>query len=445
MAKHVPPLTALGELETVKKLLPMRTAIILTLIACLCGIGYLQYRLGVMGLRLAHLQLDQGMHAVQAALARDLQEPNRLSGLLAAVLTPGQQRFDLGNDSLRQATAFFLEKHIENRLRNQGLDLQTGFALYDAGRRVLASADYPADDAAHTYYVTPLRGYVASTCRCSPVLHLHLEGLTRYLVLSMTDVLAPALILLLLAGASTLWLVIILRRQRRLDEVKNDFINNLTHELKTPVFSISLAARMLGETPNLGPGRSYLDIIRRENEKLKTHVDQVLELASLETGRSLLERAPHDLNAVVAALLPAFEPRVAARAGQLRFIPHDGPCRAAIHPAHFANAVHNLLDNALKYSPETVQIEVRTFCQGRQAGVSVRDQGMGIPRAEQRRIFDKFHKLTQGDLHPVKGFGLGLSYVKQVLRHHQGQVQVTSQPGQGSTFTLLLPALPPAS
>ncbi|RMG54222.1 MAG: ATP-binding protein, partial [Bacteroidetes bacterium] len=125
--------------------------------------------------------------------------------------------------------------------------------------------------------------------------------------------------------------------------------------------------------------------------------------------------------------------------GRLHFEAHPGPCRAPIHPAHFANVIHNLLDNALKYSPETVDIEVRTFCQGRQAGLSVRDRGIGIPRAEQGRIFDKFHKLTQGDLHPVKGFGLGLSYVKQVMRHHRGSVQVSSQPGQGATFTLLLP------
>ncbi|RMG57196.1 MAG: sensor histidine kinase, partial [Bacteroidetes bacterium] len=284
----------------------MRTAIILTLVACLCGIGYLQYRLGVMGLRLAHLQLDQKMHAVQADLARDLQEPNRLSGLVAAALTPSQERFNLRTDSLQAATLFFLEKHIQNRLRNHGLDLQTQFALYDGGKRAISMESYPGEDAGHTYYTTPLRGYVASACRCSPVLHLHIEGLTRHLLGQMTDLLVPALILLLLAGAATLWLVVILRRQRRLDEIKNDFINNLTHELKTPVFSISLATRMLAEVPGLEAGRAYLDIIRRENDKLKTHVDQVLELASLETGRSVLQQEPRDLNQVVSEVLDTF-------------------------------------------------------------------------------------------------------------------------------------------
>ncbi len=231
-------------------------------------------------------------------------------------------------------------------------------------------------------------------------------------------------------------------RQKKYSEMKSDFINNMTHELKTPISTISLATDAL-RNPQLqakpeGVAR-YLDIIRDENQRMHRQVDRVLQAARFERQEIQLDRKPEDAHPLIEAAARHIEFQVQQRQGELQLDLAAAATTLPLDRVHFTNLITNLLDNANKYSPEAPEILLRSYNEAGQLVISVQDRGLGISKAEQARIFTRFYRVSTGNLHDVKGFGLGLSYVKDVVEAHGGSISVQSAPGRGSTFVVRLP------
>jgi len=236
--------------------------------------------------------------------------------------------------------------------------------------------------------------------------------------------------------------VYIILRQKRLSEMKTDFINNMTHELKTPISTISLAGEVLmSDKISTQPERlrKYAQLIFSENKRLRLQVEKVLQLAALDKDKVRLQKEEIDLHTIVTEAKAALE--MVFSNGDLKI---ELRLEAAVHrlmadQVHIGNIVHNLLDNAIKYSADTAEVTVSTRNEGRYVVLTVSDRGIGIPKKSIPYIFDKFYRVPTGNRHDVKGFGLGLFYVKEMIRAHEGKIEVESTEHKGTTFTVKLP------
>lgn len=254
-----------------------------------------------------------------------------------------------------------------------------------------------------------------------------------------------------LAGSGLLLLVMIgcfyfavltILRQKKLALVKNDFINNMTHEFKTPITSISLATQLLQE--ELKPGKNdsilrYLGIIKDENTRLGQQVERVLQTAQMEKEEITLKRKKVDIAALIQQVAEINGPLVESVNGSIKLQLNELPATMEIDEVHISNVLNNLIDNAVKYSPANPKVEISAQQQEQGVLIAVKDQGIGMPKEALSDIFDAFYRVPTGNVHNVKGFGLGLSYVKKIVEAHGGKVHVKSKLGDGSTFEIYLP------
>ncbi|WP_333820578.1 sensor histidine kinase [Ohtaekwangia sp.] len=236
------------------------------------------------------------------------------------------------------------------------------------------------------------------------------------------------------------YMVINLSKQKRLAEVKNDFINNMTHELQTPITNIAMASEVL-KTAMLRDARKaqhYAGIIHEENQRLRFHVEQVLQTAQMERSGVHLQKKKIDIHQLIETVIHNFEMRLQARHGSINTNLLASQSSLVGDPFHLSNLLYNLLDNADKYSPAEPEITITTH--DRESGIliSVADKGAGMKHDVQRYIFDKFYRAATGNLHDVKGFGLGLTYVLQIAKAHNGSVTVDSAENRGSRFDVFL-------
>ncbi len=233
-------------------------------------------------------------------------------------------------------------------------------------------------------------------------------------------------------------------RQKKLSEMKTDFINNMTHELKTPIATVGLAVEALQDNdvrkaPTIGD--RYLGMIKEENSRLGQHVEKVLQMAAMERNDLRIRKEPVDLHALVLDAVDKMSLQVEKREGDIRTILNSAESVVDGDPVHLMNVVLNLLDNANKYSPDTPSITVRSEKRGKFIVLSVQDHGIGMSREAARQIFQKFYRVPTGNRHDVKGFGLGLAYVKSIVDQHEGEISVESEPGRGSKFFVTLPLI----
>jgi two-component system, OmpR family, phosphate regulon sensor histidine kinase PhoR len=245
--------------------------------------------------------------------------------------------------------------------------------------------------------------------------------------------------LILLCFAYTIHVIY---RQKKVSEMKNDFINNMTHEFKTPIATISLAADAIGSPmvlQNPDKIKRFIDIIRQENKRMNSQVERVLQMALIDRNEFKLNIEEVDLHQLINDAMANFSLQIESRQGHIK-----ADLKATDHlidgdPTHLANIIHNLLDNANKYSPATPEIIITTRDAGSGIELSIDDKGIGITKEARKLIFDKFYRVHTGNVHDVKGFGLGLSYVKAIVTAHRGAIDVRSEVGKGSTFVLTLP------
>ena len=260
---------------------------------------------------------------------------------------------------------------------------------------------------------------------------------------SSTTWIFPLVVALIVFGffAYSMWVIL---RQKRISEIKNDFIGNMTHELKTPISTISLSSEVLmdpdivQEPERLG---HYAKIIHTENNRLKAQVERVLQLATMDRNEIKLQLEQVNMHHLIDDTCISFELPISEKQGSLSSLLEASSDAVHGDRIHLGNALHNLIDNALKYSGETTKIKIKTTTSGNNILISVSDSGIGISKKDQDMIFQRFYRVPTGNVHNVKGFGLGLHYVDEIIRAHKGNISVKSELGKGSTFTIKLPLI----
>jgi two-component system phosphate regulon sensor histidine kinase PhoR len=236
--------------------------------------------------------------------------------------------------------------------------------------------------------------------------------------------------------------ITVILRQKRLSEVKTDFINNMTHELKTPISTIGLSSEMLMRSDFSNDPEKlqrYASIIYKENKRLEHQVERVLNVAQLDKEELTLKKEAVDIHELLIEAKENFDINQLDQGGSIQLDLQAETSAVNADPVHITNVVYNLLDNAVKYCDTKPQIKVKTTNDKKGIVLEISDNGIGIKREDLKMIFDKFFRVPTGNLHNVKGFGLGLYYVKLIIESHGGKIEVKSKPGEGTIFTVSLP------
>lgn len=274
-------------------------------------------------------------------------------------------------------------------------------------------------------------------------LYLQFPAEEDYLFSSMKNILLlSALFSLLIITVFYLTLNTILK-QKRVSEIKNDFINNMTHELKTPIATISLAIDAINNPQvKSNPQRfdQYTAILKEENRKLNSHVERVLQMALIDKGNLQLHTKQVNLVEIIHSAIGTHKLQSEHCNGQILFEEEQPPAFIIGDEFHLLAAFNNLLDNAIKYSKGNCLVQISIRKTATDFIITLKDNGIGIEAEHQKKVFEKFYRVQGGNLHDVKGFGLGLSYVKSIIESHNGSIELQSEKGRGSTFTIKLPA-----
>ncbi|MBI3143102.1 MAG: HAMP domain-containing histidine kinase [Bacteroidetes bacterium] len=264
----------------------------------------------------------------------------------------------------------------------------------------------------------------------------------RAVLKKMRLVLITSVIFLIIIVYSFFYTLSSLVRQDLLNQMKSDFINNMTHELKTPITTIALATEaLLDPNVEISPQNVHnmSKLIAKESNRLKQQVERVLQMDRMDRHKIDLRLEPMPLNDFLNEIIENVRIQVETKGGKLTSLLHANPDKVCIDALHIGNVIYNLIDNAIKYSTGPPEIFIHSYNGTDQVLVDVEDKGIGIPKELQPRIFERFYRVPTGNLHNVKGFGLGLAYVKEMMVQHQGDIKVISRVGKGSTFTLIFP------
>ena len=287
--------------------------------------------------------------------------------------------------------------------------------------------------------------FTSLSCLWKPnsyILSVYFPQEENLLIRQMSGWLLLSGIFLLIVIFSFSYVILSLVRQKKLSEMKTDFVNNLTHEFKTPISTISLASEMLlkpdvNELPE--KTTKYANIIYDENNRLKNQVEQVLQIAVLDKGSFKLKKKEMDIHEIIEIAVDNFEMQVKQRGGQIIIQLDASKSTFFADTVHITNIIHNLMDNATKYSPDKPEIKISTRNERNGILVSVEDKGIGISRENQKHIFKKFYRVHTGNIHDVKGFGLGLYYVNTIVEAHGGSIRLFSELKKGTRFEIYFP------
>ena len=235
-----------------------------------------------------------------------------------------------------------------------------------------------------------------------------------------------------------------LMKQRQISEIKTDFINNMTHEFKTPIATINLALDAI-KNPKVIDDKEkvfrYLQMIRDENKRMHAQVENVLRISKLEKKELEISKESQNIHQVIEDAVDHVNLIIEDRQGIITTHFEANRTSVLLNDVHFTNVIVNILDNAIKYSPENPVIDISTENVKDFIVIKIKDQGAGMSKTAQKRIFEKFYREHTGDIHNVKGHGLGLAYVKRIIEDHNGQIFVESEKGKGSTFIIKVPLI----
>lgn len=230
--------------------------------------------------------------------------------------------------------------------------------------------------------------------------------------------------------------------QRKLDQMKSEFINNMTHEIKTPLATIGLACEMLRDdtiSQDSESRKNFIGIINDENQRMRVLVETILQSAKMSNKNFRINPKEVDVHQIIGKVAQSFKLPIANRGGRLTTELHAEPSVIVADELHITNLVYNLIDNGIKYSSDAPDITVSTRIADQFLELRVSDHGIGISKEDQKHVFEKFYRVSTGNVHNVKGFGIGLNYVAQVVKLHHGHIALESELGEGSTFIISLP------
>jgi two-component system phosphate regulon sensor histidine kinase PhoR len=336
------------------------------------------------------------------------------------------------------------DNDIREQLANNGINIPYHFTVSTSdGREVYRCPDYSDEGEQYAYTQMLFRNDPQSKMG---VVKIHFPEMSNY-IFSSVRFMVPSIIFTIVLLITFLFTLVVVFRQKRYSEIKNDFINNMTHELKTPIASISLAAQMMNDdsVPKTEQMTKHLGtVIGDESKRLRFLVEKVLQMSMFDKKSVVFKRKELDLNEMVEQIAQTFSLRVEHTGGKIYTEIEAVDSGLYVDEVHFQNAITNLMDNAVKYRKpdEPLDIYLRTWNdEHNHLCLSIHDTGMGIKKENVKKIFDKFYRVHTGNKHDVKGFGLGLAYVKKVVDLHQGSIKVESEVGKGTKFTIILPVL----
>ena len=337
-----------------------------------------------------------------------------------------------------------LDQNIKSELANNGIVLPYHFrVLRGDGKEVYHCPDYTYSDGESKYKELIFKNDPSSRMGVLEV-NFPTLVLNKYIYSSVKFMIPSILFtfVLLITFVITLYMSV---RHKKITEMKNDFINNMTHEFKTPISTISLAAQMLqdqsvAKSPEMFGKLS--GVISSETKRLRFQVDKVLQMSMFDDkDTASLKMKELDANELILGIVNTFAVKVEQNGGKLVWELDATDPFVYVDEMHFTNVVFNLMDNALKYRRQDVPLElnVRTWNDNNHFILSIKDNGIGIRKEDLKKIFDKFYRVHTGNVHDVKGFGLGLAYVKHIVQALKGSIRAESEPGVGTTFIIVLP------
>jgi len=386
-----------------------------------------------------YLILENDLDAIEAYYLGQMSDPNsrfnKMAMQLEAEFTsrqiPIEDRFD----------AETIERVLRRTLKSYGITMDFEFAIIDevCNKQKIASNDFDINkiDQCYKYNITP-----GNLMENPNMFLVYFPTKEKAILSSIYPQIILSLLVSLLFIASFSIAIFSILRQKKLDTIKTDFVNNMTHEFKTPIATIKLAATTI-KSPQVIENKETVsgmaEVILQEASRMTQHVEQVLQIATLDKNGLKLNLTDEDANAFVRDIAGTMSLQVSKKGGKLDIQTCDGEVHLQMDAGLMSTVLINLIDNAIKYTKEAPEILVTTYVKGDRFYFSVKDNGIGMDKDAQSKVFDRFYRANTGNTHNVKGFGLGLNYAKEIVLAHHGLITINSTIGKGSTFTVNLP------
>ena len=348
---------------------------------------------------------------------------------------------DAGNRPPKErADSTIIRDYLGNELKSSGLDMPFNFSVSNARGQLIYTTDRGNLDNPKNQYTQTLFPNTGTPLR----LNVEFPQKNKFIFSSVRFII-PTLIFTLILLVVFLITIIMAFRQKKLSEIKTDFIHNMTHELKTPISTISLASQMLNDD-SVRKSEASLNrlagVISDETKRLQFQVEKVLQMSVFDNSDSSVKFSEVDANVVIGNVVDTFKIKVEKFGGAIDCKLDAKDAMVNVDQMHFTNIIHNLLDNAIKYRDEDRAPLLSVYTSNPNANtlqIKISDNGIGIRKEDLKRIFEKFYRVPTGNRHDVKGFGLGLAYVKKMVEIFKGHISVESEFGKGSTFIINLP------
>ena len=398
----------------------------------------IQYQYLRIGLNLAKTQFNKNVGIAGQRVKEDLASENQLSFLVGRALIKDDTYFDLSLDSVQDASKHFLKDFITYRLSLNGVNKDFSFRLFTRDSSFyLKSPHVFQPNTKVVKYPIELEGYLPSLVKRNIILELQFKDLNTYFLSQLNGLTIPSILCLLVIIVIFIWVLKSVYWQHKVITTTNAFINNLTHELKTPVFSIGLATKILED--GINPKRlQFINIIRQQTDRLNEHINKVLELGKLEFQKKIFNLELVDFRLNLIKICSDFEALSKLQDVTFTYELEEGPYLIKAETNHLENAISNILENAQKYSDSPV-IHLKALKLKKYLQIIISDNGIGISKKEKNLIFKKYYRVSNGNTHKVKGYGLGLSYVKEIIKKHKGKIKVDSVLGKGTTVIIDIP------
>ena len=335
----------------------------------------------------------------------------------------------------------YIKSELEKELLSRDIRSTFNLEIKDANTTLYSFANFSDEQPTpENVYSTEL--FRADNDASSGRLAVYFPNKSTILMGNMTVMLFSSIALLFVLVGSFAYTIFTIFRQKKISEMKTDFINNMTHEFKTPVATIMIASESLKD-PEIASDQSratrLANIIYDENVRLGNHIERVLNIARLEKDNLKLEHRDVDINDLAQAVVDSMELQLQKHGASVRMNLNATNAMVVGDELHFSNVLFNLIDNAIKYSTDYPELTIRTRNSNKHIVITVTDKGIGMSRDQLTKIFDQFYRIPTGNRHDVKGFGLGLSYVHDIVKRSGGKVQVRSEKDKGTTFEIILP------